>query len=202
VFQHTSDRPTLIIVDSHIAYGAPNKQDTSAAHGEPLGEEEIRLAKRTYGWPEDVKFLVPEPVREHFRNGIGKRGRELRESWMALFGEYKKKYPNLADHLYRMQHRQLPEEWDKNLPVFHAEAKGIASRDSSARVQNALAQNIPWLVGGSADLAPSTKTRLMFDQAGDFQAANHAGRNLHFGIREHAFITSQLQPTMLKRTAS
>jgi transketolase len=186
VFQHSTDRPTLIIVDSHIAYGAPNKQDTSAAHGEPLGEEEIRLTKRNYRWPEEAKFLVPDAVREHFRNGIGKRGHELRESWMALFGEYKNRHPDLADHLYRMQHRQLPEGWDKNLPVFPADAKGIASRDSSAKVQNVLAQNVPWLVGGSADLAPSTKTRLTFDQAGDFQAANYGGRNLHFGIREHA----------------
>ncbi len=186
VFRRSTDRPTLIIVDSHIAYGAPNKQDTSAAHGEPLGEDEIRLTKRNYGWAEDAKFLVPDGVREHFRDGIGKRGRELRESWMALFGEYKKKYPELADHLYRMQHRQLPDGWDKNLPVFPADAKGIASRDSSAKVQNVLAQNMPWLVGGSADLAPSTKTRLTFDRAGDFVAGNHAGRNMHFGIREHA----------------
>ncbi len=186
VFQRSSDRPTLIIVDSHIAYGAPNKQDTSAAHGEPLGEDEIRQTKGNYGWAADAKFLVPDGVREHFRDGIGKRGRELRKSWMALFGEYKNKYPELADHLYRMQHRQLPDGWDKNLPVFPADAKGIASRDSSAKVQNALAQNVPWLVGGSADLAPSTKTRLTFDQAGDFEAGNHAGRNMHFGIREHA----------------
>ena len=186
VFRRSSDRPTLIIVDSHIAYGAPNKQDTSAAHGEPLGEAEIRLTKRNYGWAEDARFLVPEGVREHFQDGIGKRGRQLRESWMGLFGEYKKKYPELADHLYRMQHRQLPDGWDKNLPVFPADAKGIASRDSSAKVQNVLAQKVPWLVGGSADLAPSTKTRLTIDQAGDFEAGSHAGRNLHFGIREHA----------------
>ncbi len=186
VFQQTEDRPTLIIVDSHIAYGAPNKQDTSAAHGEPLGEEEIRLTKRNYGWPEDAKFFIPDGVREHFRGGIGKRGHEEREQWITLFAQYEKEYPDLADHLYRMQHRQLPQGWDKNLPTFPADAKGVASRDSSAKVLNVLAQNVPWLVGGSADLWPSTKTRLTFERAGDFEAHNYAGRNLHFGIREHA----------------
>lgn len=185
-FKTAQDRPTLIIVDSHIAYGAPHKQDTSAAHGEPLGEEEIRLAKRNYGWPEDAKFLVPEGVHEHFQDGIGKRGRSLREAWMARFGEYKIRYPELADHLYRMQRRQLPEGWDKNLPVFLPDTKGMAGRDASGKVLNAMAQNVPWLIGGSADLAPSTKTRLTFEEAGDFTAADHGGRNLHFGIREHA----------------
>ncbi len=186
VFRSTSERPTLLIVDSHIAYGAPNKQDTSAAHGEPLGEDEIRLAKRNYGWPEDAKFLVPEGVPEHFRAGIGRRGHEARESWMAKFAEYSQKYPELADQLYRMQHRQLPAGWDKNLPAFPADAKGLATRDSSAKVLNALAKNVPWLIGGSADLWPSTKTRLTFDGAGDFLPASRSGRNLHFGIREHA----------------
>ncbi len=186
VFRNTNDRPTLIIVDSHIAYGAPNKQDTSAAHGEPLGEEEIRLAKRTYGWPEEAKFLVPDGVPEHFRAGIGRRGHEARESWMAKFTEYSQKYPDLADQLYRMQHRQLPAGWDKNLPAFPADAKGLATRDSSGKVLNALAKSIPWLIGGSADLSPSTKTRLTFDGAGDFLPGNRSGRNLHFGIREHA----------------
>jgi transketolase len=185
-FQNTSDRPTLIIVDSHIAYGAPNKQDTHAAHGEPLGEEEIRLTKRNYGWPEDAKFLVPEGVREHFQHGIGKRGREAREAWMAKFEEYKKHHPDLADHLYHMQRRQLPQGWDKDLPTFPADPKGVAGRDSSGKVLNALAKNIPWLIGGSADLAPSTKTRLTFPEAGDFTAESYAGRNMHFGIREHA----------------
>ena len=185
-FLETKDRPTLIIVDTHIAYGAPNKQDTSAAHGEPLGEDEIRLAKRNYGWPEDAKFLVPEGVQDHFREGIGKRGHELREQWMKRFAQYGKKYSNRADHLQRMQHRQLPEGWDKNLPTFPADAKGLATRESSGKVLNVLAKNTPWLMGGAADLFPSTKTRLTFEGAGDFEADNYSGRNFHFGIREHA----------------
>ena len=185
-FRQTIDRPTLIIVDSHIAWGSPNKQDTHAAHGEPLGEEEIRLTKRNYGWPENAKFLVPDGVYEHFHGGIGKRGREAREAWMRQFDEYKNVYPVLADQLIKMQRRELPEGWDKNLPTFPADAKGVAGRDASASVLNALAQNVPWLVGGAADLAPSTKTRLTFDGAGDFTATTRAGRNFHFGIREHA----------------
>ena len=185
-FRKTTDRPTLIIVDSHIAWGAPNKQDTHAAHGEPLGEEEIRLTKRNYGWPEDAKFLVPDEVRAHFQQGIGTRGRALREAWMALFKEYQAKHPDLADHLYRMQHRQLPVGWDKDLPTFPADPKGVAGRDASGKVLNVLAKNVPWLIGGSADLAPSTKTRLTFDGAGDFTAHSYGGRNFHFGIREHA----------------
>jgi transketolase len=184
-FLQTNDRPTLIIVNSHIGYGAPHKQDTNAAHGEPLGEEEVRLAKKAYGWPEDAKFLVPDGVREHFREGIGKRGHELREKWMKLFGEFKKKYPELADQIDRMQHRELPADWDKNLPTFPADVKGIATRESSGKVLNVLGQNIPWLVGGSADLATSNKTTLKFEGAGDFQAGNYGGRNLHFGVREH-----------------
>jgi transketolase len=185
-FKSTSDRPTLIIVDSHIAYGSPNKQDTSAAHGEPLGEEEIKLTKRNYDWPEDKKFLVPDDVRKAFRDGIGKRGHELRDAWIARFNEYKQTYPDLADQLYRMQHRQLPEGWDKDLPIFPADAKGIAGRDASSTVLNVIANNVPWLIGGSADLAPSTKTRLTFEGAGDLTAENYGGRNLHFGVREHA----------------
>lgn len=185
-FKNTPDKPTLIIVDSHIAYGAPNKQDSSAAHGEPLGEEEIRLAKRNYGWPENAKFLVPEGVREHFQSGIGKRGYELRDAWITKFDDYKIQYPELADQLYRMQHRQLPEHWDRDLPTFSPDAKGLAGRDASAKVLNAIAKNVPWLIGGSADLAPSTKTRLTFDAVGDFTAKNYGGRNFHFGIREHA----------------
>ncbi len=185
-FHDTTDRPTLIIVDSHIAYGSPNKQDTSAAHGEPLGEEEIRLTKRNYGWPEDAKFLVPDGVYEHFQAGIGQRGRALRDAWIARFAGYKDLYPDLADQLYRMQHRQLPDGWDKNLPAFPADPKGLAGRDASAKVLNALAKNVPWLIGGSADLAPSTKTRLTFEGAGDFSATCPGGRNFHFGIREHA----------------
>jgi transketolase len=185
-FKNTLDKPTLIIVDSHIAYGAPNKQDSSAAHGEPLGEEEIRLAKRNYGWPENAKFLVPEAVREHFQFGIGDRGYKLRDAWITKFNDYKGQYPELADQLYRMQHRQLPEHWDRNLPTFLPDSKGLAGRDASAKVLNAIAKNVPWLIGGSADLAPSTKTRLTFDEAGDFTAKNYGGRNFHFGIREHA----------------
>jgi transketolase len=185
-FQNTIDRPTLIIVDSHIAYGSPNKEDTSAAHGEPLGEEEIRLTKRNYGWPEDAKFLVPDGVREHFHNGIGKRGHEARQAWMAAFNSYQVQYPQLADHLEKMQHRKLPDGWDKALPIFPADAKGAATRDSSGQVLNAIAKNIPWLIGGSADLTPSTKTRLVFKEAGDFTAKNYSGRNVHFGVREHA----------------
>jgi transketolase len=186
IFHQTHDRPTLIIVESHIGYGAPNKQDTREAHGEPLGEEEVRLAKRSYGWPEDAKFLVPEGVRENFANGIGKRGKELRDAWEALLKRYSQEYPALAAHLNQMQRRLLPEGWDKDLPVFPADAKGMASRDSSAKVLNVLAKNVPWLIGGSADLAPSTKTRLTFDGAGDFEAGSYSGRNFHFGIREHA----------------
>jgi transketolase len=185
-FKATQDRPTLIIVDSHIAYGSPNKQDTHAAHGEPLGEEEIKLTKRNYGWPEDAKFLVPDGVREHFAANVGRRGHALREAWMAKFEEYRRAHPALADQLYRMQHRQLPEGWDKDLPVFPADPKGLAGRDASAKVLNAIAKNVPWLIGGSADLAPSTKTRLTFEGAGDFTAEERGGRNFHFGIREHA----------------
>lgn len=185
-FQNTKDRPTLIIVDSHIGYGAPHKQDTSGAHGEPLGEDEIRLAKRNYGWPEDKKFYVPEGVYDHFRQGIGQRGKELRDAWFARIEEYRKLEPELAEELFRMQHRQLPEGWDRDLPEFPADPKGLATRESSAKVLNAAAKNIPWLIGGAADLAPSTKTRLTFEGAGDFEAENYAGRNFHFGIREHA----------------
>lgn len=185
-FKNENERPTLIIVDSHIAYGAPNKQDTSAAHGEPLGEQEIRLAKRHYGWPEDAKFLVPDGVREHFRAGIGARGQTLRDAWMAKFEAYRQQYPELADQGYRMLRRELPEGWDKGLPTFVADPKGIATRDASGQVLNALAKNVPWLLGGSADLGPSCKTRLTLEGAGDFSSENPAGRNFHFGIREHA----------------
>jgi transketolase len=184
-FQKTTDRPTLIIVDSHIGYGSPHKHDSNAAHGEPLGEEEVRLTKKFYGWPEDAKFLVPEGVREHFRDGVGKRGRDARERWAQMFAGYSQKYPELADRLHRMQRRELPGGWDKNLPTFPADAKGIATRESSGKVLNVLAQNIPWLIGGSADLATSNKTALNFEGAGDFQPGQYAGRNLHFGVREH-----------------
>jgi transketolase len=185
-FKNTTDRPTLIMVDSHIAYGAPNKQDTSAAHGEPLGEDEIRLTKRHYGWPEDATFLVPDGVREHFQAGIGRRGQVLHAAWWAKFEEYRRHYPELAENGYRMLRRQLPDGWDHGLPTFPADARGIASRDASGQVLNVLARNVPWMLGGSADLGPSCKTRLTFDGAGDFSAEHAAGRNLHFGIREHA----------------
>jgi transketolase len=190
IFEKTKDRPTLIIVDSHIGYGSPHKQDTNAAHGEPLGEEEVRLVKKFYGWPEDAKFLVPEGVREHFRDGIGKRGHEARAQWSKMFAGYSQKYPELADRLHHMQRRELPDEWDKNLPTFPADAKGVATRESSGKVLNVLAQNIPWLIGGSADLATSNKTALKFEGAGDFSANDYGGRNLHFGVREHAMAAS------------
>jgi transketolase len=186
VFQRTQDRPTLIIVDSHIGYGAPHKQDTSAAHGEPLGEEEIRFAKQYYRWPENEKFLVPDGVREHFQEGIGKRGAQLYAAWSSLFESYQEHYPELADQLRRMQWRELPDGWDRDLPSFAPDPRGIATREASGTVLNALAKNVPWLVGGSADLTPSTKTRLTFEGAGDFEANTSAGRNLHFGVREFA----------------
>ena len=185
-FRRTHDVPTLIVVESHIGYGAPHKQDTSAAHGEPLGVEEIRLAKRSYGWPEDAEFLVPDGVREHFSAGIGQRGQQLREAWLARIKGYGAKHPDLADQLEWMQTRELPKGWDVNLPSFPTDSKGLASRDSSAKVLNAIASHYPWLIGGAADLAPSTKTRLTFEGAGDFEADKYGGRNLHFGIREHA----------------
>ena len=185
-FKRTSDRPTLIIVDSHIGYGAPHKQDTAAAHGEPLGEGEIRAAKRSYGWPENAKFLVPDGVRERFQSEVSARGRQLREAWQTRFVAYAARYPNEADALQRMQRRDLPEGWDADIPSFAPDAKGVAGRDASAKVLNAIAPRVPWLLGGSADLTPSTKTRLTFEGAGDLSADNPAGRNLHFGIREHA----------------
>ncbi len=180
------DAPMLIIVESHIGYGAPKKQDTSAAHGEPLGEEEIRAAKRLYGWPEDAKFLVPDGVHAHFQAGIGLRGRNLRAAWTTRVEAYRSEYPDLAEQIDRMQKRESPDGWEADLPAFPADAKGVASRDSSAKVLNAIAARYPWLIGGAADLAPSTKTRLTFEGAGDFEADSYGGRNLHFGIREHA----------------
>jgi transketolase len=185
-FKACTDRPTLIIVDSHIGWGSPHKHDSSAAHGEPLGEDEIRLTKEAYGWPPDAKFLVPDGVREHFGRGIGARGRQLREGWFTMLSRYRREHPALADELDRIQRRDLPDGWDRSLPTFEPDAKGLGGRDASAKVLNVLAQNVPWLVGGSADLAPSTKTRLTFDGAGDLEAMSPGGRNMHFGIREHA----------------
>jgi transketolase len=185
-FRKTKDRPTFIVLDSHIGYGSPNRQDTAAAHGEPLGDEEVRLAKKFYGWPEDAQFLVPEGVYEHFAAGIGARGTDARRQWTELFGAYRAKYPDCAAEIEQMQKRELPAGWDRDLPVFPTDPKGIAGRDASGKVLNVLAQNIPWFLGGSADLGPSNKTTLTFKGAGDFEADNRAGKNLHFGIREHA----------------
>ena len=185
VFRQTTDKPTLMIVDSHIGWGSPNRQDTKEAHGEALGAEEVALTKKFYGWP-DEKFLVPDGVYDQFKNGIGKRGGALRDEWMRLFEAYKKEFPALADDLHKMLFRELPDGWDKDLPSFPADAKGLATRDSSGKVINVVAKNVPWFMGGAADLYPSTKTRLTFDGAGEFEAASRGGRNMHFGIREHA----------------
>jgi transketolase len=186
IFRKTKGRPTLIILDSHIGYGSPHKVDTAAAHGEPLGEEEVRLTKRAYGWPEDAKFLVPDEVPRRFDAGIGARGAEARRRWQTLFAAYREQFPELATEIDQMQRRDLPTGWDRNLPSFPADPKGLAGRDASSKVLNVLAQNIPWLLGGSADLGASNKTLLTFPGAGDFEPANYGGRNLHFGIREHA----------------
>jgi transketolase len=186
IFHKTKGRPTFIILDSHIGYGAPHKHDTPAAHGEPLGDDEVRLAKRFYGWPEDAKFLVPEQVPEHFAAGIGARGAEVRARWNELFAAYREKHPELATEIEQMQRRDLPAGWDRGLPTFPADPKGIAGRDASAKVLNILGQNIPWLVGGSADLASSTRAALTFEGAGDFEPGTPGGRNIHYGIREHA----------------
>jgi transketolase len=184
IFRQTKDRPTFIVLDSHIGYGSPNKQGKSAAHGEPLGEEEVRLTKRYYGWPEDAKFLVPAGVYEHFADGVGTRGANARRDWIKLFEAYRAVQPESAAEIDQIQRRELPSGWDRNLPVFPADAKGLAGREASGKALNVLAQNIPWLLGGSADLGPSNKTLLA--GAGNFQANNPGGRNLRFGIREHA----------------
>ena len=190
VFRNTKGRPTFIILDSHIGYGSPHKHDTAEAHGEPLGEEEVRLTKRFYGWPEDAKFLVPDAVYQRFADGIGARGAEARRKWTQLFAQYEGKYPDLATEIGLMQRRELPKGWDRNLPFFPASAKGIAGREASGQVLNVLGQNIPWLVGGSADLGTSNKTTLKFEGAGDIEAETPGGRNLHFGIREHAMMAA------------
>jgi transketolase len=186
IFRATKGRPTLIILDSHIGYGSPHKVDTAEIHGDPLGEEEVKLTKRAYGWPEDAKFLVPDGVYEHFNAGIGKRGADARKSWETLFASYRQRFPELATEIDQMQLRELPAEWDRNLPSFPADPKGIAGRDASGQVLNVLAQNIPWFMGGSADVGPSNRTTLKFDGAGDFEPGTPTGRNFHFGIREHA----------------
>nr|WP_244531991.1 transketolase [Nitrosomonas aestuarii] len=185
-FHKTKDRPTLIILDSHIGYGSPHRHDTAAAHGEPLGPDEVRSTKRAYGWPEDVQFRVPEGVREHFSAGIGIRGASACREWTTLFANYRAKYPELATEIDQMQRRELPVNWDCNLPVFPEDPEGLAGREVSGKVLNILARNIPWLLGGSADLGSSNKTLLTYQGAEDFQAATPGGKNLHFGIREHA----------------
>ena len=185
-FRDTKHRPTFIVLDTHIGYGSPHKQDTSAAHGEPLGVEEVRLTKRAYGWPEDAQFLVPDGVYDRFAAGIGARGAQARREWTELFAKYKAQYSDLANEVELMQRRELPAGWDRNLPVFAADPKGVAGRDASSKVLNVLAQNIPWFLGGSGDLAPSNKTALTFPGAGDLQPETPGGKNMHFGIREHA----------------
>jgi len=186
IFLKTKDRPTLIIVDSHIGFGSPHKQDSYEAHGEPLGEAEVKLVKKNYGWPEDAKFLVPDGVYDQFKNGVGKRGAQAHAAWQTKFAEYKKQFPQLADQIDRMLAGKLPDGWDKDLPSFPADSKGIATRESSGKTLNSLAKNIPWLIGGSADLAKSNKTNLTFDGAGEFYPNEYRGRNVHFGVREHA----------------
>jgi transketolase len=181
-----TSRPTIIVVHSIIGFGAPKKAGTREAHGEPLGDEEIRGAKRSYGWPEDAQFLVPDGVQERFTEVMGARGAKAREDWLALFAKYKDAYPELAAEVEMIDRHELPSGWDSDIPVFPADAKGIASRDSSQKVLNAIAKHVPWMIGGAADLAPSTKSNLTFEGAGSFEADNYGGRNLHFGIREHA----------------
>ena len=182
----TTDRPTFIIVHSIIGYGAPKRQGTKEAHGEPLGDDEVKAAKKFYGWPEDAQFLVPDGVIEHFAAGVGARGRALSAAWRNGFEQYTEVAPTMADAILRMQRRELPEGWDREIPTFPADEKGIATRDSSGKVLNAIAKNLPWLIGGSADLSPSTKANLTFAGAGDFEVGDRAGRNFHFGVREHA----------------
>ena len=185
-FEGTQDRPTLVIVHSHIGYGAPHKQDTAAAHGEPLGVDEARGAKEFYGFNPDASFAVPDGVREHFSAQFGQRGTSAHAAWRERFAAYRAQYPDLAVQIDQMQRRELPDAWDSALPLFGTDAKGFATRDASSKVLNAIAAHVPWLLGGAADLAPSTKTKLEFDFAGAFEPASHAGRNFHFGIREHA----------------
>jgi transketolase len=185
-FEATHDRPTLIIVHSHIGYGAPHKQDSAAAHGEPLGVAEARGAKEFYGFDPDANFAVPQGVREHFSAHFGQRGAAAHAAWKTLFAAYREQYPDLAAQIEQMQRRELPEGWDAGLPVFEPDAKGLATRDASGQLLNAIAAHVPWLLGGAADLAPSTKTTLSFDGAGAFEPPSPAGRNFHFGIREHA----------------
>ncbi|HEX6116612.1 MAG TPA: transketolase [Solirubrobacterales bacterium] len=178
-------RPTLIIVDSHIGYGSPHKQDTAAAHGEPLGEEEVRETKRAYGWPEDAQFLVPDGVKERFAEGVGARGAKARSEWEQMLETYSSAEPGLAAEVGQMQRRELPEGWDDGIPSFGVDDGPMATRKASNKVENAVAERIPWLVAGSADITDSTSVRLTFDGATDFQPDSRTGRQLHFGVREH-----------------
>jgi transketolase len=190
-FKAEGDRPTLIVVDSHIGWGSPNKQDTESAHGEPLGEEEVRLTKKAYGWPEDARFLVPDGVKERFAEGIGKRGAQLRAQWRRTLDAYAAESPELASEIELMQRRDLPDGWDAEVPSFEAdEEKGLATRKASNKVQNAIAERLPWLIAGSADLTDSTSVRLNFDGAENFEPGSFGGRQIHFGIREHAAVTA------------
>jgi transketolase len=185
-FKAEVGRPTLIVIDSHIGWGSPNKQDTEAAHGEPLGEEEVRLTKRAYGWPEDAQFLVPDGVRERFDEVIGKRGAELRAAW-----EERLAGSEHAAEIEMMQRRRLPDDWDAAIPSFEAdEEKGLATRKASNKVENAIAERVPWLLSGSADLTDSTSVRLNFDGVANFEPGSYGGRQIHFGIREHAAATA------------
>ena len=180
------NRPTMVVVESHIGFGSPNKQDKKDSHGEPLGAEEVKLTKKAYGWPEDAQFLVPDGVYQNFANGVGKRGAELRSKWDELFASYKQGNAQLGADFEAMEHRLTPEGASKAIPVFPADAKGLATRDSSGKVENAVAQHYPWLLGGSADLDSSTKTRQVFEGSKAFSPTERGGRNLHFGVREHA----------------
>jgi transketolase len=184
-FRGEEGRPTLVIVDSHIGWGSPHKQDTSAAHGEPLGEEEVRETKRAYDWPEDAQFLVPDGVRENFAAGIGKRGAELRAEWEAKLAAYSRENGDLAAEIDAMQKRGLPDGWDAGIPSFAADEKGLATRKASNEVENAIASRLPWMLAGSADLTDSTSVRLDIDGAADFEPGAYDGRQLHYGIREH-----------------
>jgi transketolase len=199
-FKRESDRPTLIIVDSHIGWGSPHKQDTSAAHGEPLGVEEVKETKRVYGWPEDAQFLVPEGVRERFAAGVGKHGAEAHAAWMLRFEALKAEAPELAAQIDAMQRRELPDGWDAAIPSFDPDEKGMATRKASNQVENAVAKNLPWLLAGSADLTDSTSVRLSVDGATDLEPGQYGGRQLHFGIREHesAAISNGLALTKLR----
>jgi transketolase len=185
-FRATQDRPTLITVKSIIAYGSPNKANTASAHGSPLGEDEVRATKAALGWPEDDTFRVPPEVRTAFADGIGRRGRSLREAWQAQWEQYAAAHPAQAEELKQIWSGQLPGGWQEGLPTFEADAKGMATRVSSGKVLNQLAPHLPWLIGGSADLAPSNMTLMTDPDAGHFQVGQYGGRNLHFGIREHA----------------